>query len=343
MKSATTEDVLALMDGGYTAAALGAALELGLFWRLADGPRPAADLARELGIPERRCGYWLDVLAACGLLEEGPGGYAPSPAARAAILDVWDRDSWAFLAAQARLHLPAVADLPARLAEPGSAWEAQGLTPPDYLAAMVDDPERARTFTRMLWRVHSPLAEDLAASLDLAGALRLMDLGGGSGVMSMALVQRHPGLEAVVVDLPTVCAAGREIVAGEGLADRVHFHAADFTKDELPVGFDVILMCDVSLHVTDLSARLRGSLAPGGRLVIVDKVAPATGRAAPGRLIWTFRSSMHRPDAQPPTREDVAGRLAEAGLELLADRPLPAGAGGRPRFAAGWHVFEARP
>jgi len=343
MKPATTEDVLALMDGGYTAAALGAALELGLFWRLADGPRPAADLARELGIPERRCGYWLDVLREMGLLDEGPGGYAPTPAARAAILEVWDRDAWAFLAAQARLHLPAVADLPARLSDPCSAWEAQGLTPPDYLAAMVDDAEQARAFTRMLWRVHEPLAEDLAASLDLAGARRLMDLGGGSGVMSMALVRRHPDLAAMVVDLPTVCAAGREIVAGEGLADRVSFHVADFTNDELPAGFDVILMCDVSLHVTDLSKGLRGSLAPGGRLVIVDKVAPAPGRAMPGRLIWAFRSSMHRPDARPPTRDDVLGRLAEAGLELLADWPLPAATGARPRFAAGWHVFETRP
>lgn len=35
---------------------------------------------------------------------------------------------------------------------------------------------------------------------------RLMDLSGGSGVVSQALLQRHPELTAAVVDIANVCA-----------------------------------------------------------------------------------------------------------------------------------------
>jgi 16S rRNA G1207 methylase RsmC len=66
---------------------------------------------------------------------------------------------------------------------------------------MAQSPERARRFTRMLGEIHRPLAAELAETLDMTGVRRLMDLGGGSGVVSLALLNRHPELTAVVVDI----------------------------------------------------------------------------------------------------------------------------------------------
>ena len=56
-----------------------------------------------------------------------------------------------------------------------------------YLAEMEKDPEVARRFTRMLYEIHQPLAKELAGYLDLSGVDRLLDLGGGSGIISLAL------------------------------------------------------------------------------------------------------------------------------------------------------------
>jgi hypothetical protein len=46
-----------------------------------------------------------------------------------------------------------------------------------------------------------------------------------------------------VVDIPTVCAAAREIAARAPVAGRITYHAADFLHDELPRGFDMVLEC----------------------------------------------------------------------------------------------------
>ena len=203
-------------------------MELGLFWLLEARPMDATEVAERLGIPPSRCHYWLQLLSRARLIEKGVEGYEPSSTARSAILGVYDQETWALLAQEARERLPVLSDLPLHLHEPGSVWSAHGLTPHMYVDQMGEDPDRALRFTRMLYELHQPLAKQLAASLDLSGVTRLMDLGGGSGIISLALLHRYPNLASVVVDIPNVCAAGREIAVGSPLEDRMTFHAADF-------------------------------------------------------------------------------------------------------------------
>ena len=98
MKPQTTEDVFALMDSYVTAAAVGTAMELGLFWLLDEVPMDAADIAEKLQIPLRRCHYWLQHLLSTGLLEQEQGSFTVSLLARSAILDSYSQATWTFLA-----------------------------------------------------------------------------------------------------------------------------------------------------------------------------------------------------------------------------------------------------
>jgi hypothetical protein len=69
MKPATADEVFDLMDAYVTSAALNAALELGLFWLLAEQPLEAPAVGEALGIPPSRCRYWLQLLGTMGLIE----------------------------------------------------------------------------------------------------------------------------------------------------------------------------------------------------------------------------------------------------------------------------------
>jgi SAM-dependent methyltransferase len=340
MKPDTTDDIFDLLDSHLTAAALGAAMELGLFWLLAEQPLDAAGVGRELGIPTNRCRYWLQLLESVGLVEQVSNGYVPSATARTAILDAYSRETWAFLAQVTRQRVPLVSDLPLHIRAPGSIWAAQGLTAPNYYAQIVESPERARRFTRMLYEIHLPLADRLAQCLGLGGVKRLMDLGGGSGVISLALLRRQPDLEAVVVDIPNVCAAGREIAAQRSMTERVTYYEADFLQDELPIGFDLVLECDAGRYSEALFRKVRASLNPGGRLVVVDHFVSDADVAPPSCLFWAFESSLANPDLTHTTTDDIRARLARAGFQVLSERTLPSGRVWR--WSADWVVIEAR-
>lgn len=325
MKLNTKDDVLELLRAYMPSAALGAALELELFWRLSEGPRTMEAVASELDIPPGRCTYWLELLAGLDLLERKGETYALSPTARSAIVEAHSTETWSLLAQEARERYPVGTDLSLHLGHNGSLWDIQGREPPDYVAQMVADPERARRFTRMLYEIHAPMAEELADILDLTGVSRLMDLGGGSGVVALALLRRHPGLTAIVLDIANVCAAGREIASGTPVADRITYHAADFLHDGLPGGFDMVLECDVGLYSEELFSKLASSLNKDGQLVVVGELPGANQSPSLSRRSHAFYASLNNPDFALPTRNEVEEYLRRVGFRVLSSPMLSSG------------------
>jgi len=341
MKPVTTDDVLDLMDASFTSTALGTAMELGLFWLLNQQTMNAEQVAEKFGIPAKRCHYWLQLLNKVGLLEQEPNGYTPSPTTRKTILKSFSQNSWALLAAEARKRMPGLHDLTTHIHESGSAWEILGLTRTDYLDLMTDNPEAAHNFTRMLYELHQPLAAELAKSLDMKGVDRFMDIGGGSGVVSLALLRRYSQLTAVVLDIATVCVAGREIAVENSLEERITYQPVDFLREELPVGFDLILECDVNVYSENLFRKLQTSLNPKGRFVIVDQLAPSVGIAPSSRAHWAFERSMMDPEFHFLTANEIQVLLQKTGYRDISLRTLPPIPGAARRFTEGMVMIIA--
>jgi cyclopropane fatty-acyl-phospholipid synthase-like methyltransferase len=316
VKPETTEDILELLQGYVASATVGAAMELGLFWLLAEKPLSASDVAESLRIPLNRCHHWLQLLRDLGLLEGDFDGYAPSVVARETILNAQSRDFWGFHAREHRHQFMCVRDLALNFGKPISAWEEPNMAPPDYYQQIRESPSYAVRFTRMLYEIHIPLAEQLADLIDLQGVNRLMDLGGGSGVVSFALLRKRQELTSVVLDVETVCQVGREIASENGLEKRIDYLAADLLQDDLPIGFDMVMLCDVGLFSDMLFRKIHDALNMDGHLVVVDKFAPTKTDAPPSRLSGAFLTSLQYP-AQSisfTTVEMVQSQLQETGF-----------------------------
>jgi predicted O-methyltransferase YrrM len=325
MKIATTDDVNELLGMYIASAALGAALELGLFWRLAEEPMLAKDVARIFGIPLNRCQCWLYLLTNLGLLDRRGETYAISSAAQTSILQRYNRGTWMLLAQEARERYTAGNNLSMHISFSDSVWAAQGLEPPDYVEQMTTSPERARRFTQMLCELHRPLGEKLAQILDMTGVKRLMDLGGGSGVVSLSLLKRHSNLAAVVVDIGNVCDAGREIAAPTTMAERISYHAANFLQDELPTGFDMALECDVGIYTEELFRKVRSCLNPRGRVVIVDWFAQPGREPSLQSRMYAFLWSLGAPRFAVTTAAEVGDLLVRVGSHDIAEKTMKDG------------------
>jgi SAM-dependent methyltransferase len=165
--------------------------------------------------------------------------------------------------------------------------------------------------------VHQYLGNELAELLDLSGVRRLMDLGGNSGVVSMALLRKYPALTVTVVDIENVCVAGREIAAENSMSERISYYPAEFEHSAFPTGFDCILKCDVSVFEAALFRKLWASLNPGGRLVLVEHLSPEENVLPDSRLRWVFLDSLEDANISIPTIDQVQARLVQAGFQLL--------------------------
>ncbi|MHA2297477.1 MAG: methyltransferase [Candidatus Hodarchaeales archaeon] len=327
MKPETTRDVENFLRMYLASAAVGTALELGLFWRLVEKPLREKEISQMFNIPHDRCKCWLALLTELELLEYRGEMYTPSSIANSAILEAYSPETWAFLAQEARERYQVINNLTSNISHPKSVWVAQKKKPPNYVTQMNDDPRRAERFTRMLYELHQPLAEKLAKILDMTGVKKVMDLGGGSGVVSLALLKRHANLNAVVVDIENVCTISRKIANKTLVANRITYHIADFLKDDLPGGFDMILECDVGIYNEELFRKMLYALNEGGRLVIVSNtneqgawLKHAESDSSLSRLLNAFISSLEVPRLTSLTISDVKTLLTKIGFQNILEQ-----------------------
>jgi len=138
-----------------------------------------------------------------------------------------------------------------------------------------DDPFWA-TYQDALAELASLTAEPLAAAIPLEAPRRLLDLAGGSGLHAQALVRRHPGLEATVVELPG--AARRADAPG------LSYLEGDLFELDLGTGYDVVTANNVLHNLSHdrclaLLRRAHDALRPGGSLAVLELERPPRGRA----------------------------------------------------------------
>ena len=120
---------------------------------------------------------------------------------------------------------------------------------------------------------------------DFGGCRRIMDVGGNSGEFALRICRSHPGVEAVVFDLPLVCEIGAAHLQAEPEAPRISFVKGNALVDDWPGGFDLVSFKSM-LHdwpddlAGELLARAAGALRPGGTVLIFER-SPLAPRGMP--------------------------------------------------------------
>ncbi len=287
------------------------AWKVGIFDALEAGPAPAAALAQRLGVTEDGLGVVLPALHALGYLTaEGEDTFALSGKGRRTLTRDGRRS---------------VVDWMAFCED---MWEAfDGLEgvlrggPVQNIHAFADDDPYWERYMRGLRQISAVSATDVARAI---GAPRLatrslLDVAGGHGGYAMALCRRHRRLRATIVELEGAARIGRQIVAEEGFAERIDIVTRDMHTGDLGSGHDIALAANIVHHLdraaaVALLARMRGALAPGGRLAVFEQERPADGE--PGTQIGTLTGVLFHvtSGARTCSAGELTGMLVDAGL-----------------------------
>ena len=272
--------IFELFRGAHATELLAAAVHhLRVFEHLAERPLAFDDLRRRVGLAERPANVLFTALRAMGLLYRDPAGrLALTPLAGEHLVPggAFDVSDYVGLAAQA----PGVLEMVERLrtnqpagGKPGGAGAA--FIYRDGIESAMESEASARRLTLALAGRAKNVAPVLAERLPVEGAKTVLDVGGGTGIYSIALLQRHAHLRAVVFDRAEVLKVAGEMAQAYGVADRIELVAGDMFAGDLPRGCDVVLLSNV-LHDWDvpecraLVGRCAAVVPEGGRVVIHD-------------------------------------------------------------------------
>src|SRR3954454_21519964 len=248
-----------------------------IFGRLTPTSMLFGELSQTLQIEERPAIVLVTALRAMNLLvEDEHGRIALTPLAREHLVS----GAYFSVADYVRLSAdsPGVLDLVERLRtnrpanfddeNSGAAFIFR-----EGIAAAMEKEESARSLTLALAGRAKNVAPVLAERVPLGSGV-LFDVGARTGIYTIALLQKNPGLRAIVLDRPEVLRICTEFANEYAVSDRLEVMTGDMFATPLP-DVDFVLLSNV-LHDWDipecrhLVQRCADVLRPNGRLLIHD-------------------------------------------------------------------------
>ncbi|MCC7265200.1 MAG: methyltransferase domain-containing protein [Candidatus Latescibacteria bacterium] len=295
----------------YPSFVLLAGLRLEVFTGLKDGPLSANQVAAALGGDPRRLQVLLYALVAVGLLKVDKEGYFANTAESASLL-VKGRPGYLGGAHALWAQL-----WEAALRAADSIRTGQPRARHDFAAMPAADLE---AFINGLHPDALETGGMLASRPEWAGCHALLDVGGGSGGVSIALCQAHAHLRATVVELPTVAPLTKRFVAEAGLEQRVVVGAVDILSQPLEGPFDAAVLKALLQTLSPDQAqetlmRVAAALRPGASIYILGQGMLDDARCSP-REAACFNLALLSlyPEGRAYTESEYRTWLEEAGF-----------------------------
>ena len=313
----TAEELSTIAFSFMASKALFAGLHIDLFTVLADGPKTPEQLSEATGVPGNRIVMLTTALASIGILTWADERRLQNAAAAENFLSrrskydfgdylryQIDQQMYPFL-----LQLNAVMN--GDLADDAIA---------SYRHWMADE-EQASVYSESQHSGSLGPGRTLARLVDLTGASSLLDVGGGTGAMTISLCKAYEGLHSTIIDFPNVAEIGWRFIAEADLVDRVRYIPGNAVEVAWPGNQDVILMSYLlsgvpGAAVETLIGNAFQALAPGGKLLIHDFMVEEDRSGPALAALWQLQHMAFTPEARSLSVGWLLGKGREIGFHI---------------------------
>ena len=310
-----------IIKAGHETAMIHAGLELQVWAKISAGHRTADDLAGHEGWDPTGTRALLDALFALGLLEKDEAGYQLAPIAEQTLLPgspayegggvllEWVGLGHSQLAETIRTgKRPVISDLTSEgeAASWASFSSTHGFRAPDLVV-----PAWFWSLVDSFWH---------AASIEARDGLRVLDVGCGPGVISMALAQQNPSIHATLLDRQPELDLARALAGKLGLSQQLTMLTGDmrtmnYGRNQFDVAlFSYCLMFFSPQDHVNLLRKAYDALMSGGTLVLSQYIADNARlkrKDALRNALWIYASTVQG-DAY--TTSECLGFIERAGF-----------------------------
>lgn len=318
--------LMEMIFGFALSRSIAVAAQFGVADLLKDVPKSADELAQAIGAHPRSLYRLLRALSGAGVFaEEADGRFSLTPlselllsdapqslrAFAAMMADEVNFETWAELPYSIRNGKPAA---PHRLGMPWFDWLGQ-------------NPAKGKEFHDAMTSLSAGAVAAVVSAYDFSGINKLVDVGGGHGLLLASVLSKYLNMEGVLYDAPAVVRGAAEVLAAHGVAGRCGTVGGDFLRS-VPAGGDAYIMKHIIHDWSDeecvtILGHCHAGMAAGGKVLIVEMVVPERNVPAISKFLdlemLLFLTGRERTEAE---YRDLLGR---AGFELtrIVETPSP--------------------
>lgn len=292
-------------------------IELDIFSSL-ENPVSAEELAEEKGWDKRNCGLFLDALTSVGYVTKNGDMYHNMPDADCYL----NRKSELYLGDYLAFwkEITSLEDAAERVRmgpKKDAAYRADGSDSYDFrkMAQMA----KTEMYTGRVQAFLTAMKE----RFEKEQKIRMMDLGGGSGVMTAEYLRYFENARGWLMDQPSVTGFTAEVMEEYSVAGRCQIMDGDFKTDPIGADYDLIVASGIFDFVGDpakMAKKIAAALRPGGLLYLdTHKVSDDKTQPAPCILGW-LSTHLNGLDILQ-TDHSIVSAVEQAGLEKCRNAP----------------------
>ena len=287
-------------------------------------PISAEMVAQKLETKPEPTSSLLDMLVILGVIEKRHGQYVNAPLAEEYLVEGKSTYMGDFYAGSIDMYEGPMAQLP-QILKSGFPEKAAGqVFSEDFWASQTDMGARSQ---RALWTDTAlPIIIELP---EFPSFKQMVDLAGGAGIYTVALVSRHPRLKATVFDQPPVIKTTKRIITEYGLEDRISVLAGDFTKDDIGKDYDLVLTSDTLNFFPDkdkleeICNKVYNSMNSGGLFISQQTMVISKNRTWPLDTSWLSHLMAFGGMDCTLYETDVSEAMLRAGFRSVESRYIP--------------------
>jgi hypothetical protein len=332
MSEELSQQMIQLMTGGIVAQSVCVAAELGIADLIDATPQTTAQLAAATGVQGDKLHRLLRFLAGLGVFQlDADGTWSLTPLA--GLLRSNDPGTVRPGARMMGRLSRAFPHLQENIRDGQCAYNRAFGKP--IFEDLAERPDEAAIFDAAMHSFHGGETAAVLDAYDYDGVSVLADIGGGSGVVMTATLQRHPAMRGILFDQAHVLDRTAAHIKATGLADRCALASGSFF-DAVPPGADTYSMRHIIHDWPDdasiqILRNIRKVIPATGRLLIIEAVVPEGNDFSPSKLFDMIM--MMAPDGLERTEAEYRAILATSGFTLASITPT----------ASPVSVIEARP
>lgn len=313
------ETIQKLGSAAYPAFAMIAGMQLDLFTPLGSCSMGAEQLADELGVEPARLTPLLYALTTAGLLTVEDGQFANTPEADCFLV----KGKPTYLGGRHAFYTARYKELQQ------TAASIRADRPEAKLDFSAISPESMETYLRSLHPATKATGRSLVSRLDFSCYRHLLDVGGGSGGLAMAISAACPKLHATVLEIPSVAPITQRFVEEEGMAERACVVVGDAVRGPLTGVYDVAVLRAFFQVLSPEEARqalhnLFLVLEPGSPIFILGQVLDDSRLSPPAAVAFDLIFINIYDAGRAYTEQEYRDWLTEAGFVGI-ERALIAG------------------
>ncbi len=292
--------------------AIGAAAKFGIADFLKDGPKTADELASLAGVHSRSLYRLLRATASVGVFsEDADGRFSMTPLAEPLCNDAPDSvrsfaiffsDDW---------HMRVWAELNYSVQHGAPAFDR--INGKEFFPYLEENPAHAKIFNDAMTSNSAAACAAVLGGYDFSGINKLIDVGGGHGLLLTSIMEKYPQMSGVLYDAQSVIDGATAIISG-----RCEAVGGDFFQS-VPAGGNAYIMKHIihdwdDEHSLKILHNCHESMSENGKILVVEMVIPEGNTPSLGKFLdlemLLFLRSFERTEAE------YRALFYQAGFEL---------------------------